>query len=158
MQNEFLPYDRALKLKQLGFDEEDFGRFYTKPKSKMFGIDEKGRHYPIKNTSKKLYTVGEDFVLNDDDVIVAPLFQQAFRWFREEYGLLTYVGSRTLDNGDTIYIPNGRTVPDTVKNGFIVDNLTYATKKTYEEAELACLDKLIEIVELNQQKNESNTD
>ena len=140
MQNEFVPYDRALKLKQLGFDEPCFVLYKASNNNQL-------AYAPHGITTNSQLSQG------DPNNIAAPLFQQAFRWFREKYGLLTYVGSRTLDNGDTIYIPNGRTIPDTVKNGFIVDNLTYVTKKTYEEAELACLDKLIEIVELKNKDN-----
>jgi len=141
MQNEFLPYDRALKLKEFGFDEPCFVLYKASNNNQL-------AYAPHGITTNSQLSQG------DSSNIAAPLFQQAFRWFREKYGLLTYVGSRTLDNGDTIYIPNGRTIPDTVKNGFIVDNLTYVTKKTYEEAELACLDKLIEIVELKNKDNE----
>ena len=49
MEKEFVLYEQSLALKELGFDEPCFNRFYTKPQSKMFGVDEKGRHYPIKN-------------------------------------------------------------------------------------------------------------
>jgi hypothetical protein len=84
MEKEFVPYEQALALKKLGFDEPCFNKFYTKPNSKMFGIDDKGRHYPMKNTAKKLYTIGEHFVLKDDNVILAPLYQQAFRWLYQK--------------------------------------------------------------------------
>jgi hypothetical protein len=80
MNNEFVSYEIALKLKELGFDEPSLGRFYTKPKCKMFGIDEEERYYPIKNTPKKLYILGEHFVLNDDNVITAPLYQQVINF------------------------------------------------------------------------------
>ena len=135
MEKEFVPYEQALALKQLGFDEPCFNRFYTKPQSKIFGVDEKGRHYPIKNTSKKLYTMGEHFVLNDSNVILAPLYQQAFRWFREKYGLFIQP-NRTIDSEGTWYyfsIASKRT--DVCDGSFV-----------YEEAELECLIKLIEIV------------
>ena len=84
MKTEFVTYEIALELKELGFDEPCFNRFYTKPQSKMFGVDEKGRNYPIKNTSKKLYTMGEHFVLNINNAITAPLYQQAFRWLYQK--------------------------------------------------------------------------
>jgi hypothetical protein len=131
MQKEFVNYEIALALKELGFNKECFNRFYTKPQSKMFGVDEKGRHYPIKNISKKLYTMGEDFVLNDSNVILAPTFSQAFKFFREKYDL------------DVISKPHiGKT------KKYICDpvNIRLEAKNTYEEAELACLKKLIEIV------------
>ena len=138
MEKEFVPYELAVKLKELGFDENCFGRFYTKPKCKMFSVDEKGRHYQIKNTPKKLYTVGEYFVLNDDNAIIASTFSQAFRWFREKYSDLDF-GVSKIHNGTNNYHYH--------------INLTWEFfEGTYEEAELACLTKLIEIVELQKQK------
>ena len=128
MEKEFATYEQALALKELGFDEPCFNRFYTKPQSKMFGVDEKGRNYPIKNTSKKLYTMGEHFVLNINNAITAPLYQQAFRWFREKYDL-NYV---IVKAESWFYTINGCNTQE----GF----------NTYEEAELECLNKLIEIV------------
>jgi hypothetical protein len=136
MEKEFIPYEQALALKELGFDEPCFGRFYTKPKSKMFGIDERGRHYPIKNTSKKLYTLGEYFVLNDDNVITAPLYQQAFRWFREKYGLWQIV----MQNTDKDWTYDIMTIIG------MIDYKIFDVFDTYEEAELECLKKLIESV------------
>jgi hypothetical protein len=130
MKNEFIPYEQALELKELGFDDFSFGRFYIKSRCKVFSVDEKGRHYSIKNTPKKLYTLGEHFVLNNDNVIVAPLYQQAFRWFREKYGLYSVVDG--LEN----------------RQYYKITQLNSYSKEyeTYEEAELACLKKLIEIV------------
>jgi hypothetical protein len=134
MNKEFIKYEQALELKELGFDKESFGRFYTKPKCKMFGIDEKGRTYPIKNTPKKLYTIGECCVLNEDNVIIAPLYQQAFRWFREKYNIIS--STRTHFNEEFFY----EIYVD------VMNEITSDYYNTYEEAELACLKKLIEIV------------
>jgi len=59
----------------------------------------------------------------------APTFSQAFRWFREKYD---YIGF--------IYQPN--------ETGYWAYSLEDKAKyDTYEEAELACLEKLIEVVE-----------
>ena len=63
------------------------------------------------------------------DVIQRITFSQVFRWFREKYD---YIGF--------IYQPN--------ETGYWAYSLEDKAKyDTYEEAELACLDKLIEIVE-----------
>ncbi len=79
-------------------------------------------------------TIG-DYIKKDkhDDRLPAPLYQQAFRWFRENHGLYTNVTRYNDDDEDKFlyYIDNGD-----IKEEF----------KTYEEAELACLRKLIEIV------------
>ena len=148
MNVDFVPYQEALELKELGFDEPCFGRFYSKPKCKMFSVDEKGRHYQIKNTPKKLYTVGEYFVLNDDNAITAPTFSQAFRWFREKYQLQGYIYSTTVRGtkdsdmkfSDYCWHINGIDMP------FLSTDARDMEKVTYEEAELACLRKLIEII------------
>ncbi len=117
MQNEFLPYDRALKLKQLGFDEPCFA---TYDEDKEFEI--------------------QDFEQNYDTfpshIIAAPLFQQAFRWFREEHGL----GHMINGLGYESFLFN--------IGGLVT---VFPMFKTYEEAELACLDKLIEIVEIKKE-------
>jgi hypothetical protein len=122
MIKEFTPYQEALELKELGFDEPCFG------------------HYLKKQFYLKVYHK------QGEGITLAPIYSQAFRFFREKYGLHTWVGCKTLDNGKTVYIGNGRTIPNTLKDGFIVDIIPYEPKDTFEEAELACLRKLIEIV------------
>jgi hypothetical protein len=141
MEKEFIPYEQALELKELGFDEPLLGRFYTKPKCKMFGIDEKGRHYPIKNTPKKLYILGEHFVLNDDNVTIAPLYQQVFKWFRKKHDIdfsINTTYSRYNENTSKKY-------------SGVIDNKTAFINvgfyETYEEAEFAGLQKMIKIIE-----------
>jgi hypothetical protein len=141
MEKEFVPYEPALELKQLGFAEPCFNRFYTKPNSKMFGIDDKGRHYPIKNTAKKLYTIGEHFVLKDDNVISAPLYQQAFKFFRKKYNLFGCIDLH-VSNPTHWYIR----IDDMIENDYIYHSEDNDLKfKSPEEAELACINKLIEI-------------
>jgi hypothetical protein len=124
MKNEFIPYEQALELKELGFKEDCLASYYHA--GKRLGIGE--------------------YINHGNYTILAPLKQQVFRWFREKHKLHCWVKSKTIYNGKTIYIGNGRTLPDTLSNGFVVDNVTYAPKETYEEEELACLKKLIEIV------------
>jgi len=124
MQNEFLPYDRALKLKQLGFDEPCFARF------------SKDGDLLIAHTEKYIIDNGVD---RSEFFTLAPLFQQAFRWFREEHGL----GHMINGIGYESFLFN--------IGGLVT---VFPMFKTYEEAELACLDKLIEIVELKNKDNE----
>jgi hypothetical protein len=59
-------------------------------------------------------------------ICTSPTFSQAFRWFREKYNLHYSIGVR-----DGIWF---------------FDRWSFDGYKTYEEAELACLRKLIEIV------------
>jgi hypothetical protein len=130
MNKELIPYKEALSLKELGFDENCF-RWYDE----RWGDDLQLDRY---NTNKDLFMTDLD--------CSTPTYSQAFRFFREKYGLHTWVGCKTLYNGKTVYIGNGRTIPNTLKDGFIVDIIPYEPKDTPEEAELGCLRKLIEIV------------
>jgi hypothetical protein len=123
MKNEFTPYDRALKLKQLGFDEPCFVL------------------YKASNSNQLAYaphgiTTNSQLSQGDPNNIAAPLFQQAFRWFREKHGLVGLIEIGTQEY--SFFIFNVKT--DSRK-------VTSSINGTYEDVELACLDKLIEIVE-----------
>jgi hypothetical protein len=65
------------------------------------------------------------------EVLKAPLYQQAFRWFREKYGLKSSISYSMLDDNNWYF-------------QFDKSGIEYGFK-TYEEAESECLDKLIEI-------------
>jgi hypothetical protein len=83
---------------------------------------------------------------NTNNCLQAPLYQQAFRFFREKHNLF---GCIDLHTSTPIhwYIR----IDDIIKNDYIYHSEDNDLKfKTYEEAELACLKKLIEIVETKQ--------
>ncbi len=121
MTKEFVPYDRALKLKELGFDETCFAWFV----SREYGL--------------QLGTVVKSDLFRDG--ILAPTFSQTFRWFREEYNRHSFIELIVEDKirfDYVLYVDKDE-----------ADCIDYGDGpfETYEEAELACLDKLIEIVE-----------
>jgi hypothetical protein len=125
MEKEFIPYEQALALKELGFDEPclaffwNTGKFYTTAE------------YPHSIETHKQNQLGD----YNYDSTSAPLYQQAFRWFREKYNIDSYHIEPTNNMFGNFYGVLGlRTA--TFNGGF----------KTYEEAELACLKKLIEIL------------
>jgi hypothetical protein len=118
MVKDFIQYTEALELKQLGFDETCFGWFRNTEFTISFND-----LYPKER--------GEEI-----KIIAAPTYSQAFRWFREKHGLNSFVYHYGEDGIlDTIYFAYN-----------INDNLYASDFKIYEEAELACLKKLIEIV------------
>ena len=114
MNKEFIPYEQALELKQLGFNEPCYYDY-------NFGGE---------ITNK--WAIG---------LVPAPLYQQAFRWFREKYHLIggvEYIGGEK---------PNTTWWDIYVVGHYNVDYKEMSMKyQPYEEAELACLKKLIEIV------------
>jgi hypothetical protein len=126
MNKEFIPYEQALELKELGFDEPCMA-FY-----------EPG--------NKEVKVVGVNQRYNDPSLLTvtdfcAPLYQQAFRWFREKYHLIggiEYIGGEK---------PNTTWWDIYVVGHYNVDYKEMSMKyQPYEEAELACLKKLIEIL------------
>ena len=115
MEKEFIPYTLALDMKSIGFDEPCFGWFT--------------------DTHLRIGFVESKHVQGENEIL-APLYQQAFRWFREKYNLHSYVeGSYPWFR---FYINSE-------------DNRYEGHKHSlYEEAELECLKKLIEIVKNKQ--------
>ena len=109
MKNEFIPYEQALALKGLGFDE---------PCIALYNKECKTIHLNLNLVNKKPY-------------FCAPLYQQAFRWFREKCGLNHFV-ELDVDCGPRYY------------NAYVQCFLVYHGNN-YGEAELACLKKLIEL-------------
>jgi hypothetical protein len=107
MNKEFVPYEEALALKELGFDEPCFGYYLCK--NSAFGVE------------LELTTNWIDLLPYDSSSCKAPLYQQAFRWFREKYDLVHRINR---DGGYWICA--------------ILDLYD-------EEAELECLRKLIQI-------------
>ena len=86
MKEELITFETAKLAKEKGFNNlESLTYFYTKPNSKMFGIDEEGRSYPIKNTSKKLYKCGEHAALRIESIIEAPTQSLLQKWLRDVY-------------------------------------------------------------------------
>ena len=117
MNKEFVPYELALELKEIGFNEPCFGYYNSL-----------GNYVPeenkINSSCNKLGMYNQ--------YCTTPLYQQAFRWFREKYQLEFNIIS-ILDNN---------------KYDFVILHNTWGklSSSSYEEAELACLIKLIEIV------------
>lgn len=115
----FVPYELAVKLKALGFEEPCFATWSGETLDMSLQIP------------------------SDDYFTKAPTFSQAFRWFRENYNLNYWVKEESqvrfswrIYKGD----------------GYATWDCHPLLSNTYEEAELACLVKIIEIVEQQNQK------
>jgi len=128
MNKEFAPYELALELKQLGFDEPCLASYYR--------------------AGKKLDIA--EYVRHGEYTVLAPLYQQAFRFFREKYDL-DYsllpesssghrLSTRTFNIVIYKYHMNMNVQSEIVR----IDGKIVRYNKR-EEAELACLKKLIEI-------------
>ena len=121
MKKEFIPYEQSLELKELGFDEPCFG-YYSK---------ETNWHLCWLSNSVEPYNHNDPKKYGN---LSAPLYQQAFRWFREKHGFYNQIHKRYGWEG---------IIRNSVNGTLEWNDGTYNSP---EEAELACLKKLIEIV------------
>jgi hypothetical protein len=116
MEKEFVKYMEALALKELGFDEPCFAWYVSEKYGLEFG------------------KVIQSHLIGD--AVVAPTYSQAFRFFRENYGLCQIV----IQNTDK----------DWTYEVWAITGITYYeildVLDEYEESEQDCLKKLIEIV------------
>ena len=129
MIKEFAPYELAVRLKALDYDEPCFV------------------YYRASNENKPAYPnhgVTQNSLCSNG--ITAPTFSQAFRWFREKYGLQHDITLCVGDNNQLVgfYMLIHKFDP-LWNEDQIIELEVNATDR--EEAELACLTKLIEIVE-----------
>ena len=123
IENEFIPFEQALALKELGFDEQCLALYDLDGKITIEFVNWKN----AKNRKSNY-------------LIATPLYQQAFRWFREKYNIECYVNCywNEVDSSKRDYYANynyGSDIFYSIDIGF----------KNYKEAELECLKKLIEI-------------
>jgi hypothetical protein len=121
-QQEFILYEQALELKELGFDESCIYRYCIVTKWE-------------EPTSEILLQLSDCESL-EKNLVKAPLYQQAFRWFREKYGLVGWVEG---NEGKRIFMYRIESPIDSD------DQINCFPFRTYEEAEEACINKLIEI-------------
>ena len=127
MEKEFIPYEIALALKELGFDESTYA---WRQHGNGISGDVEGRR---------------DYYNRKGDVYTAlPLYQQAFRWFREKYNLLGNVYSNASgwlweihDNIGGTHRFGSEYSGDCEESGMFT---------SFDKAEQGCLIKLIEIV------------
>jgi hypothetical protein len=113
LEKEFIPYEQALALKELGFNKPCFGLYHN---DKTF--------YPTQCKSHDQF---------HGQVCLAPLYQQAFKFFREKYNLYHKIDPNNIkDISYTIFDEDDEIYED-------------SCYWSYELAEEACLNKLLEI-------------
>jgi len=125
MEKEFVTFDQAVELKKLLYGEhygDDYFAWYS---------SNKDFHY--RNMNSPVYPNNQSFI--------APLKQQVFRWFQNKYNWY-----HTMDFRRKAY-------PSTNQYKWKIDiSLSdvffMGWADTYEEAENACIDKLIELVNI----------
>jgi hypothetical protein len=125
IEKEFVPYEEALALKELCFNKPCLASYY--------------------HAGKRLDIC--EYINHGEYTVLAPTFSQAFRWLREKYWYTALIlcdsfqivmqlsTSRTRDSRTWEWKPIYVTQTYHKEEGL----------KSYDESELACLKKLIEI-------------
>ena len=139
MEKQFIPYELALEIKALGFNEPCFA-IWSGFDENNFSVTDTVRLFSSKfsidgTQSNTLY------INSTDNRVSAPLWQQAFDWFREK-GFRFNIQSHRYTSVEFFMVE--------LYDGKRTTEL-FGKSLTYEEARLECLKKLIEIV-----KNERN--
>lgn len=127
MKKEFVTYEQALVLKELGYNEKCLGYYFFKNHERI------GNYTELKITDDYVPLIGYG-----SERCKAPLKQQVFRWFREKHECYANLSSWIHEEELGIYHEFEIYKVKQYSHGSI-------RFKTYEEAENACIDKLIEI-------------
>jgi dolichyl-phosphate-mannose--protein O-mannosyl transferase len=128
---DFIPYEIALELKKIGFNQPCYKYIFT------WGEDDNAH-----DEHEFLPSQCESF--NDNSFSVSqPTYSQSFRWFREKHNLKSCIMFRTSMADNEEYY-------DWLIKG---QEVVYRHFKTYEEAELACIKELIKIVKTHEGGN-----
>ena len=137
MRENFITYEQALALKELGFNEPCLLEEYFEDSQ---CVSEWAYEEPFK-INTELDHLTDKFNADDDEhyeySVAVPLKQQVFKWFRDKYniyGMVTYYGKKQW------FIE----ILDHKGNDLI--KIEHNTFWSCEEAESSCIDKLIEII------------
>ena len=126
LEKEFATHEQALQLKQLGFNEVCISVY-----------SEKDELSPLQNMEVRNSNV--------PSYCTAPLRQQVFRWFREKHDLVGFsLPYSQSDEPPFIYIIAIRSLVNNYDLSY--DSVIGEEYTTHEDAELACIDKLIETI------------
>ena len=142
MEKEFVIYSLALRMKKLGYNGPCFAFYQVENfEEKPCGVDDRDEYIRTGFATCKNSEIPEHFTS-------APTYSQAFRWFREEYTTKGWV--TPIVNVDGFSDIHEARIHQEESSVLVLGNYD-----SYEEAELDCLEKLIEIVE---QTNAEMTD
>ena len=170
MNKEVIPYEESVALAQIGFVQSCWHAYHdlTFPSK-----EDKHKLEIVHNLTSYTDSYAHKYV----NPVLAPTFSQAFRWFRENYDLHVQIRKENyfqqrkyeyyhfdISKGEESDITNqedllykildecSQDIPGNYLNDEMYSKLIFQKEfafKTYEEVELTCLRKLIEIVKEN---------
>ncbi len=137
MEAEFIPYQEALALKELGFDEPCFVYWVFDGVEITFSTSHNKNGWSMIGFKNNQMT-------KKAGLCTAPTYQQVFRWFREKYKLHQYIKQYY---GEKFYFHIEDMVFPRRYEEYPIEKIrNFGEQYSQEEAELECLRKLINIV------------
>ena len=144
MEKEFVPYEQALELNYLGFEEKCFGKYYYIREHKAYN-SRKGEDVIFGDNNRIILRdtpYSHSYDENEITVCVAPLWQQAFKWILEKHSIYCLIlPTITMD-----WTFKTMTVVSDMIEVPPYSHVHHTDYSTREEAELECLKRLIEMV------------
>ena len=146
LDKEFVLYPEALALKELGFDEVCFAYYRDGRITGVNRWDRKDWEFHV--ISKK------DITSSTNEIILAPTYSQTFRFFRDKFNCQHYIGKlpkmaiEAIKRADK-YKGNYQWMITCDESNPPCPPGHSGVIEGYEEAELLCLQKLIEVVNKN---------
>lgn len=123
MKEYFVPYQPSLDMRDMGYNEY-FNGWYYRLDGRLFKSD-------------------YEFDFDDARECIAPLYQQALKWFREKHNMLATVYSNASGFLFEWHDTNGGTSRGSSEHDGPNDSGCW---DTYEEAQLACIMRLIKAI------------
>ena len=81
MKNEFIPYEQALALKELGFNEPCFGRYYYKESWPILN--------PNSGETELTFEFGQ-YIRKTNVTTLFPFYQQAFLYYKKKESIIIH--------------------------------------------------------------------
>lgn len=152
LEQEFIPYHLAFRMKALGYDKPCFA-FYNHKKElydinpNSFTAKNSGVHYNV-----KFYNIFNKFIMVK--LCTAPTWRAAFKWLRDKYNLWCFIQKYpTSENPNRCFYElkgnNINTDKDESPNSY----MSLHWFNSYENAEIACLESLLYIAEKIEKEN-----
>lgn len=124
MEKQFIPHNLALKLKELGFNEECLAFYSTDGQAKLFRTNPDQTHN------------------NSYWYLSAPLWQQAFDFIRNKFNIFGYI----FDDAQTGQYWWGFSKSF---SGETEEDTSETANQSYEIAQEECLERMINYIEIN---------
>lgn len=127
LEKEFIPYEEALALKELGFDEPCFGWF-------TFGHLRKG-------------TIVENKHVQGEGELLAPTYSQAFRFFREKYNIDVFIQPISFEKDKESNVHSCMYIHWIIDRNDIICSKEVSNRCfSYEKAQLQCFRRVVKLI------------